>query len=671
MARWRRKHDLPGAFMTVPAVERPSSLAQLIDLCSQPRPPDRRLHAAGSHWALSTAAISDHTFIETNDPQGDSQPALARTLFEVIPGCINPDVITWMSRQGVPSFETNEGDETPYYVHVESGKRIYQLYAELDQNAEDQEFGLARRVFDDFGTEKYFGPWAFPTLGSAGGQTVFGALTTGTHGGDFKLPPIADAVAAVHLVADGGKHYWIEPIVQPESSLQLTDDDLLMNTYGNVGDFQIERNDQLFRSVLVSAGRFGVVYSVVLRAVRQYMLHERRELHDWQDMKKLIADRTSSLYTQPSNNRFLQLVVCLTSYANSSRNLCGKTQRWNTFFDPSVGPLGRQERVGAIIDTATEERPWLLFENAGTSHGYGHKHPGQPSFLERACADGDFMIGLLEAVCEELQKFVDEHKVEIGSALGAVAVVAGAGALLALLAAIAVILLVLLAIVAAMRAAGSGHRLGQVLDDLRSSLLDRPDPVERQAGLLAWQMIAYKLFTSQQEPDSFDAISYAVMDTHDYRDLSCNVNVDSIEVFFRADDPMLTVFIDSLIAFELRQELQGKACIGYASLRFTGPTHAFLGPSQWQRTCAVEISALKDTSGGTDLIDFAIMLSRNRNFAGILHWGQRNESNVGDIEFRFGSNLQRWRQALAPITNDGQLDGFSSAFTRQTGLEAS
>jgi hypothetical protein len=660
--------------MTVPEVQRPSSLEQLIEICSQPRPPERRLHAAGSHWALSTAAMSDHTFIETNDPTGDSQPAVARTLFEVIPGCINPDVITWMSRQGVPSFEANKGgDDTPYYVHVEAGKRIYQLYAELDQNAEDQEFGLARRIFDDFGTEKYFGPWAFPTLGSAGGQTVFGALTTGTHGGDFKLPPLADVVAAIHLVADGGKHYWIEPIVQPESSLQLTDDDLLMSTYGNlgVGDFQIERNDQLFRSVLASAGRFGVVYSVVLRAVRQYMLHEKRELHDWQDMKKLIADRTSSLYTEPSNNRFLQLVVCLTSYASSSRNLCGKTQRWNVSFDPAVGALGRQERVGAIVDTATEERPWLLFENAGKSHPYGHKHPGQPSFLERACSEADFMIGLLESICEELRKFIDEHKVQIGSALGATAVVVGAGTLIALIPAIAIILSVLLAIVAAMKATGSGHRLGQVLDNLRGSLLDRPDPAERQAGLLSWQMIAYKLFKSEQDDDDFDAISYAVMDTHDYRDLSCNVNVDSIEVFFRAEDPMLPAFIDALIAFELRQELQGKACIGYASLRFTGQTRAFIGPSQWPHTCAVEISALKDTSGGTDLIDFAIALSRNRNFAGILHWGQRNESNVDDIEFRFGSNLQRWRQALAQITADGQLDGFSSVFTRQTGLEVS
>jgi len=40
-------------------------------------------------------------------------------------------------------------------------------------------------------------------LGGVDGQTVFGELTTGTHGGDFAQPPIADSVAALHLVADG------------------------------------------------------------------------------------------------------------------------------------------------------------------------------------------------------------------------------------------------------------------------------------------------------------------------------------------------------------------------------------------------------------------------------------------------------------------------------------
>jgi hypothetical protein len=35
--------------------------------------------AAGSHWALSNAAISDHTFIETHDPN-EAHKAMGATL---------------------------------------------------------------------------------------------------------------------------------------------------------------------------------------------------------------------------------------------------------------------------------------------------------------------------------------------------------------------------------------------------------------------------------------------------------------------------------------------------------------------------------------------------------------------------------------------------------------
>jgi len=662
VARWRRKHDKPGEFTTVPDVRRAVSLPWLIDLCKN-HPRDRRLHAAGSHWALSTAARSDFTHIETHDPETipDAVPALARTLHDVIPGCMNEAFLDWMAAQTeVPTFESNDGDDgPPYFVHVESGKRIYQLYAELDQDAKDDPVGLAQHLSRTRGTTRYFGPWAIRTMGSAGGQTIVGALTTGTHGGDFRLPPVADAVAAIHLVADGGKHYWIEPSVQPENGLRLTDNAKLRHVYGHLDGFTIKRDDRLFRAVLVSSGRFGVIYSVVLRAVRQFMLHEKRTLQDWQDVKGLIANQNSTLYG-PANNRFLQVAVCLTSYQNSTRNRCGVTWRWKEKVNPAIGPAGRAERVGRMQQTTL---PWKSFEKAGTTPAYT---PGG-SFLDRACADGNFMVGVLHQTCDQLKKLIDEHKVEVGSALAAVAVLGGGGTLLLLLAPLAIILAALLALTAAL--SHGGNRIGQVMDAVRQEVLSQPDPAGRAAGLLVWQMIGLLLFEQLQKARDLDAISYAVMDSHDYADRSCFFNVDSVEVFFWARDPMLVPFVDSLIAFELGQELQGKAAIGYASLRFTEKSQALLAPSRWNQTCAVEISVLKDTDGGQQLIDFVIQQSRNKNFSGILHWGQRNESNAGDIAFRFDNDLVTWRSELAAITRDGELDGFSSAFTRRTGLE--
>src|SRR5262245_57307136 len=165
-----------------------------------------------------------------------------------------------MAQQAPPSFGYESEDTTPYFVHVETGKRIYQLYAELDQPAEDDPDGLARVLERTHGTSAYFGPWAFRTLGGAGGQTVFGALTTGTHGGDLRQPPVAGSVAARHLVADGGRHYWIEPATQ----VPLTVDARLRAVYGTAAfggpdNFEIVRDDDVFNAAIVAAGRFGVV----------------------------------------------------------------------------------------------------------------------------------------------------------------------------------------------------------------------------------------------------------------------------------------------------------------------------------------------------------------------------------------------------------------------------
>jgi hypothetical protein len=76
---WSRKHDLRGAphIAHAPVTAYVTSLEDVIALCRD-HPPDQRLHAAGTHWALSPAAVSDHTFIETNDPR-NQHDAMARS----------------------------------------------------------------------------------------------------------------------------------------------------------------------------------------------------------------------------------------------------------------------------------------------------------------------------------------------------------------------------------------------------------------------------------------------------------------------------------------------------------------------------------------------------------------------------------------------------------------
>jgi hypothetical protein len=663
----------------------PTSLEEVIEVCATRRRGER-LHAAGSHWALSDAAFADHTFVETHDPN-DLFPAMGRTLYDVVPECLNDELIMAFANQTVPAYDATHShmNSGAYLVHFETGKRVFQAYAELDQGDTDPR-SLAE-LLAQRGNASYRGPWAFQTLGGAGGQTVFGALTTGTHGGDFVLPPIADCVQAMHLVVDGGRHYWIERESTREFGHPITDDEKLRHVYGDdryrgnrstgKENFEIIRNDDVFDAVLVGAGRFGIVYSIVVKAVRQYSLHEERRLRTWQDVKALIASPSSPLFSR----RFLQIAMSITPFANNMLNLAGVTKRFNVpmAVDPMTGiPSGRAERVGAVVHAFNAGIGGPLFEFAGASHAYSPDpaHPGSaadPSFLEKACMNADFLQGVLQEVIDEVNDFVSSHGTEIGVGLAAVAAVGGAAALLTLLAALAILVLIVAAILASLP---STPHLGNALNDLQNGLLNRSDPDEQRAGVLIWQMIAFKIFSGQQGDLDYDAISYAIMDRHDYFDASCNVNVDSIEVFFDATDPMLIAFVDALLAFEVAQETMGRAFVGYASLRFTSRTSALLGEERFARTCVVEVAGLKDVAGVTPLIDFAVGLALDPNFNAVLHWGQRNDADRADIQRSFGDTftnrsgpLHVWREALASLTDNGRLDGFSSAFTRATGLE--
>ena len=122
LAPWARKHDLPGSPLIpqAPTIAFPQSLEDMIAICKGGSATER-LHAAGSHWALSEAALSDQTFIETHD-YNNVIPAMGRTLTEVVPSCLSASFLDWLNASTAGRGVT----EAPFsFVHIESGKRIY------------------------------------------------------------------------------------------------------------------------------------------------------------------------------------------------------------------------------------------------------------------------------------------------------------------------------------------------------------------------------------------------------------------------------------------------------------------------------------------------------------------------------------------------------------------
>ena len=701
--------------------------ADAIEICRKRN--GRKLKAAGSHWGLSTAAVSDDLFIETNCPD-ELQPhprlsGFAGDMVEIA----SPQLIDWMVENPPIRAEAAQSDPTfayrfgPYFVHLLAGTPIYRAYQLLDQQvAPGAETGLVKTLSERHAAagkppNAYHGPWAFRTLGGAGGQTVFGALTTGTHGGDYFQRPIADFVAAMHLVTDEGRQFWIEP--GPERMpVPIADDNLLRIKYPPTQDggagipLTIVRDSAIFDAVVVGVGRFGIVTSLVYAVAPQYALLEHRDLGNWSQVKSTllgVAKHHSfdGIYFDPLNpgdkigdfqtrfgtpaatirNRFLMIAINVCPHGNNGHR-CGVNQRW---FVPHGSPetidedgflAGRRERGTA--NTAGKSFPFDPPPAPGdfSLPTFVKQARGSGTFLQRACSNASFISGLLRACADEIQKVIDNGYVPLASPLLAALGVGAGGSVLAaaagLCAALAAAVLLLkelanaLEEIADISLANAAQAIANEV--LTSPLL--PDSIK----LMLLRYIMLQLFESQQAYQDFVAVSYAVMDTHDYHDRSCYNGAASIEVFFDANRPdIYCTYVDQILAFEGAQQVnEGKITIGYVSLRYVLGSNALISPARFPETVVMEVAEIRHADKSSPFVDNAARVARNPMYAAPFHWGQRialdpltrgEMASIFDAAPKVGA-LEQWKKALRFILKDcAAKDAFSSAFTVQTGLE--
>lgn len=110
-------------------------------------------------------------------------------------------------------------------------------------------------------------PRSIKASGASNGQTIAGALSTGTHGAAFEVGAVHDAVVGLHLITDEGKHIWIEresyPVISNDWAQLLEVDEVITN-------------DNLFNAAVVSFGSFGFIHGVMLETEPMFLLEERR-----------------------------------------------------------------------------------------------------------------------------------------------------------------------------------------------------------------------------------------------------------------------------------------------------------------------------------------------------------------------------------------------------------
>ncbi|HUL04864.1 MAG TPA: FAD-binding protein [Candidatus Acidoferrum sp.] len=179
---------------------------------------NKTLRARGSLWSLSSAAVTNGRIIDTST---------LRVALEV------PKALT------VPAYT---GDVTKLRF-VECGNTVGALNNYLFAS------GLSLKA-----------------SGSNNGQTIVGALSTGTHGGAYKVGPIAEMVVGIHVIVGPNKHVYLErksyPVMQASFAQSL--------------GAEFRQDDTLFNAVLVSFGSFGIIHGLMIETRALFALNALR-----------------------------------------------------------------------------------------------------------------------------------------------------------------------------------------------------------------------------------------------------------------------------------------------------------------------------------------------------------------------------------------------------------
>ena len=602
---WARTRQI-----VVPFVFNPRNVAEIVAGVQRVETAKGRLKAIGSQWSYSDVAVDDSTthvmntmFLEKILSGGTASPPTS-----VLPYALKDSLATMAK----------------YFVHVEAGIKIYALNCRLDA------LGLA-----------------MPSLGGNNGQSLAGVISTGTHGSDVNGAPIADAIAAIHLVGPGGQEWWIEregagSITDPDRMTELRQMDVLCR------DIRYEQNTSLFRAVLVSLGRMGVIYSCVLHATDAYGLTENRRTSKWTDERGLLHNALSPY----GGNKFVEIFV--NPYPDSTgANSCVVTTRNNsasgTPFRPDDPPSSAAGDVALKGFCRTPHMTQIL---VALNLSIGPLIALATSAAVAALAS----LNLIPIV---------------GPILFATASTAAIAAATAVLIRLQNALLQCLAttpggnfaeqlsnVVNIAVEAGQQWIIPQIVGSLASSL--RPTGM-RSDGTMIHPLTreSYRISTEQflcpRAPDEAS---------------NCERNMDGMEFAFdmSAGKENLFTFITSLLALaDSFYAAMTPAAFGF-SLRFTGKTEALLGMQQFSRTCSVEVFLLRRVTAHERFIPKINELAKSNG--GIPHWGLMHSLTKDEVN-KLYPGASEWRQALRYIIDGGKgrTETFQSNFSIGRGLE--
>jgi hypothetical protein len=104
------------------------------------------------------------------------------------------------------------------------------------------------------------------TSGASNGQTIAGAMSTGTHGAAIDVGSVADFVVGLHIITSPTEHIWLE-----RKSYPVASDSFI----AAIGATPV-KDDDLFNAAVVSFGSFGFIHGVMIESTPIFLYEAHR-----------------------------------------------------------------------------------------------------------------------------------------------------------------------------------------------------------------------------------------------------------------------------------------------------------------------------------------------------------------------------------------------------------
>jgi hypothetical protein len=634
----------------------PRNKAELVNAVATSARRPRSLRALGANWSLSDAAVADDVVctdalqFHLCQPHPTGRALLAANRL----------------RDGGSDFlmKVLSADGRAvgrHFVHVEAGVKIRQLLLDL------KACGLA-----------------LPTMGAGAGQSLAGALATGTHGADIEVPPLVEWIRAVHLVGPGGQEWWITPEVSVFSTEQV------LKLQNWCDDARMVANDNAFDAVRVGVGRMGVIYSMILEVVPAYGLIEVNLEHRWSEIRPLLGtsrvspgnvtgvfdtplrDLESGWFRSEVLARTQEVFSLFHRHSVSTFRYVGGPSR---HVEPGTSPekekhyremlaslgLGdlaldlrrtqarRLHHLNIAINLARPDQCWV-------TRRWRLQGPVRSVHLERKKPDGITQaviknkrnpVGMVKVLQKEMTP--DNLWGQLTLTLGRLV----------------------------------HARQAQRFDEFINVDIPRIARESKTSGETLF-MVVYKLATDPiLAPVSrqvvIDKVSQAIggefakllraglatdiLDTHNY-DLDGGQSVNSGEFFFDASAGEYPGFIDEVIILAQRHS----PVFGAIGIRFTPRATPLIAMQRFALTVSVEVATGRARQEDVYREFWKEVHAAASKRGAIPHWGQEFRQSARAIMAHYGEDLLTWRRMLAELSIDAS-NTFSTQFSRDKGLE--